>query len=150
MPDKTETQKLADELYSMFKGNCIAMQDIIYKVKDHPPSTIRVALRLLEADGKVLKYKIHSGFHIYCFGKKAALSSYVNYEKIEECIKKHAPSFKLIQIIRCLGSTKPSADISALYVVVIYTLMRMVAQKTIHSFTVVRSHRGTYKVIIRA
>ena len=154
MADQTKAKKLADEIYVRFKNRCVFMRDVIKYIGNssikRSASTAKVALMLLEADKKVRKYKLVGGLVLYCFGKHAALEYAVNYKKIENCIKTYAPSFRLKQIVDCLGISVAPSEILPLYTAVVYTLMKMVNKGQIHSFTVLNDGRKRYKVIIRA
>jgi hypothetical protein len=100
-------------------------------------------------EGKAQKVKLHKHYALYCIGRNPRLVNVLDRKKVEECIFKLAPSFTLMQLAECALGRRPTGVPALIYVALLYSLMRMVKEKMIYSFTVLEDARDRLKVIIQ-
>jgi hypothetical protein len=144
---------IIDAVYKEFAGKCATPIKIIEHLKSAglyaSHSTLRNALEILIKLGKAEKHKLHKGYTLYCFGDMPEFRPELNYEEVEKCIMELMPSATLLQIAECALKAKVRGDYTAVYLSVLYVLLRMVKEGKIHYIIFVGDKRDRFKVIIQ-
>ena len=153
MVKKAVVYKIVRLIYTMYKGRCVTLGqvvDFMRKVNQEAShSLVRLALDIMAKDGKVYKIKLYNQYAIYCIGKKPRLADAADYKKAEECIEKNMPSATLMSIAECVLGRKPAGSPAPIYAEILYVLARMVRKGKIYSFTILRDAKDRLKVIIQ-
>ncbi len=153
MVKKAVIHKITRLIYAEFKGKCVPLGEVVDFIKKSDQnvsySLVKLALDMLEKDGKVKRIKLYKFYTVYCIGKDAKFVEPVEPKKVEECVDRMMPSFTLMQLTECVIGHRPVGSPSALYAAVLYVLARMVREGKIYSFTVLRNSKDRLKVIIQ-
>jgi hypothetical protein len=145
--------KVIEMVYEEFNDRCVPLQHVYEYVKkmevEVSYSLVRLALDAMVKEGKAQKMKLHRFYALYCIGKNPKLVETIDHKKAEECVDKLAPSFTFIQLAECVLGRKPVGPPTLIYATLLYTLMRMVKEKKIYSFTVLGDAKDRLKIIIQ-
>ena len=152
MVRKAVIHEIITLIYANFKDRCVTLGEVVNVIKSKynvSYSLVKLALETMAKDGKVVKAKLHDFYTIYCVGKAPRVVDIADRKKIEECISRHMQSFGLATIAECVLGRKPVAPPIPIYIATLYVLSRMVREKKIYSFTVLRDARDRLKVVIQ-